>query len=98
MNALTINTTADRAMAPAKNRIAGRGYTMLSASKVQGSELMGWPAARTSRTASGLTRSVWSATPDSRRLFTAAQRERIIARDGGCCAYCARKLDATEAH
>lgn len=85
MNTLTIATDAlpatlkrgqyTRAIAP-------------TAKLVEESELMVWLAARLGRKASGVTGSVWRSSADSRRLFTGAQRARIIARDCECCAYC----------
>lgn len=59
-----------------------------TAARVESSELMAWLAGRLGRKVSGVTREVWRASKDSRRLFTAAQSARIIARDNGCCAYC----------
>jgi hypothetical protein len=90
MNTLTINTNADRALLKRSGLITGAGYIQLTKSDVVSGQVMAWLAARTGRSVTGLAGAVWSSKLDSRRLFTGAQRERIIARDGGCCAYCGK--------
>jgi hypothetical protein len=87
-------TTAPAPLAINTNALPGVlggkiGYVVnASRSKVETSELMAWLAGRLGRSASGVTNSIWRATKDERRLFTTAQRARIIARDAECCAYC----------
>lgn len=95
---LTINTDANKAVAKKANQILGKGTTFLTRGKVEELELFSWLTARTGRAPKALAKAIFKGEIDKRRLFTGAQRERIIARDGGCCAYCTRKLDADEVH
>jgi len=95
---LTINQSADKVVAKKANQILGKGTTTLTRARVEGLDLYAWLVARTGRSSRQLAQVVFKSTIDHTRLFKGAQRERIIARDGGCCAYCERALDADETH
>lgn len=59
-------------------------------------ELTQWLAAREGVKPATVVRKAWRQRLDTRRIFTGAVREAIIARDGACCAYCGCQVERAD--